>query len=231
MVNNWLRRPWPCYCALCGGHAAGPLDLCDGCADELPWLLHPCMRCGVPLPAPSAVPCGGCLQRPPRFQHCFSPLCYQSPAAELVAALKFHGNLSAGNLLGELLAHHLREQPAATMVEALVPIPLHWRRRWQRGFNQSEVLADVVRRRLRLPVAHGLLRRSRHTTPQQQLDAAARARNLRQAFTVPRAVAGRHLALIDDVATTGATAEAAADALLIAGAASVQLWCVTRTPL
>lgn len=231
MVNNWLRRLWPCYCVLCGSRASGPLDLCDGCAGELPWLTHGCPRCNVPLPQAAIAPCGRCQQRPPRFSHCFSPLRYESPAAELVAALKYRGDLSVGNLLGELLAHHLAERPATAAVEALIPLPLHWRRHWQRGFNQSEVLADVVHRRLGIPVARHWLKRLRHTTPQQQLDATERARNLRRAFQAQPLVEGRHLALIDDVATTGATAEAASQALLQAGAASVQLWCVARTPL
>jgi ComF family protein len=111
-----------------------------------------------------------------------------------------------------------------------VPVPLHWRRRWTRGFNQAEVIADELAYRLRIPLhAQALLRRQQHT-PQQQLTAAQRRRNLRSGFAIRGDVRGRHVALVDDVVTTGATAAEIARTLLDAGAASVQVWCLARTP-
>lgn len=230
MVNNLIARLWPSCCLLCGQRAAGPLDLCDGCADELPWLDQSCDRCGVPLP--SAGSCGSCLQRPPPFNCCRAPLRYEAPVDHLVTRFKYGGHASAGNLLAQLLIHHLREtrDTSDQAIDALIPMPLHWRRRWSRGFNQAAVLADSVGSALGIPVWPRILRRLRPTPPQQGLTAPERRRNLRGAFVAAPAVTGRRLVLLDDVVTTASSASEATRALLAAGAASVELWCVARTP-
>lgn len=240
MVNNlrwhaareralqWLGRCWPYLCALCGERAHGPLDLCDGCADELPWIGRACQHCGIPLAA--GVACGECLQRPPPFVRCLSPLCYQSPIDHLVTRFKYEAKLSAGHLLSRLLAHHVITTGTGALPDLLVPMPLHWRRRLRRGFNQADVIADVLSRQLRLPIAHHGLRRVQPSPAQQGLSAAARRQNLKRAFAGTGQVAGRYVALIDDVVTTGTTARMATKALLEAGAQSVEVWSLARTP-
>jgi ComF family protein len=109
---------------------------------------------------------------------------------------------------------------------------MHPRRQAQRGYNQAFELARDLAKTLELPCRADLLQRVRQTTAQEGLDAAARRRNLRGAFTCPKPeqLEGQHLALIDDVMTTGATLNEASRTLLAAGAASVQVWCVARTP-
>lgn len=219
-------RWWPSYCALCGLRAAGPLDLCDGCADELPWLGNHCACCALPLPRPGL--CGGCLQRPPPFVRCVAPLRYEPPVDHLITRFKYGGEASAGQLLSRLLLYAL--DSAGSEAELLVPMPLHWRRRWQRGFNQAAQLADLAGRGLQLPVATTALQRLRPTAPQQGLAAADRRRNLCGAFRATAQVAGRRIALVDDVVTTASSASEATRALLAAGAVSVEVWCAARTP-
>ncbi len=115
-----------------------------------------------------------------------------------------------------------------------MPVPLHWRRQWQRGFNQAELLARELWARngsiRRAQVDASLLQRNRPTAPQSGMDAVERAGNLRGAFTARGACDNLRVALVDDVLTTGATATAAAWALREAGATSVELWCLARTP-
>lgn len=146
----------------------------------------------------------------------------------------------AARVLAELLGDAVQKRYALNALPPtlIVPVPLHWRREWQRGYNQSALLAHHLGKRLRLPVAYGLARRKRATQSQQQLDLSDREANMRDAFTVRSPVAGappelanRRVAIVDDVVTTGATARALAQALLSAGAAEVHLWSPTRAIL
>lgn len=222
---RWLRGPGRCH--LCHATLPGGL-ICPLCRSDLPWSGPACLRCATRLPV-AAPACGSCLRRPPAFQQAFCPLDYRFPVDQLVQAFKFRGDMLAGRLLAELMADALGEQGSGG-VQALVPLPLHPARLRQRGFNQAAELARVLGRRLGLPVAERLLRRSLAGPPQSGLTGAARRANVRGAFCVERGAAGppAQIALVDDVLTTGATAGEAARALLAAGAHGVCIWAVAR---
>jgi ComF family protein len=142
----------------------------------------------------------------------------------LVSRFKYGGALHYGALLGRLLA----EACQASRVDGLVPVPLHRARLAERGFNQAQELARPVGRALGVPVLTGLCSRPLAAPPQAGLRARQRYRNLDGAFAVTTEAAGRRLAIIDDVLTTGSTARAVAGALLDAGAVSVEVWAVAR---
>jgi len=230
-VYNWLK--YNQHCLLCDEPAEAELPLCSGCEVELPWLGAHCTVCALPLPAANLV-CGACQARPPAFARVEAPWRYAFPIDSLIARFKHQARWPLGRLLGELLARHLQHAFAEGLPrpDALLPVPLAERRLRRRGFNQAEMLASWLAGPLGLQVDGQLLRRSHDTPAQQGLDAAARRRNLRGAFALsdPRALAGRHLALVDDVLTTGATAEALARLLRDAGAARVDVYCLARTP-
>ena len=161
---------------------------------------------------------------------------YEGPLQRALARFKYHGNPAWAGPLGALLARapELAADPAGRPWDAIVPIPLHWRRLLARGFNQSLLLARSARRhgtlaRVRLETTW--LRRTRATPPQAELDAATRQHNLRDAFAVPHParVRGRHILLVDDVTTTGATLAEASRALLHAGAAHAGALTLMRT--
>ena len=260
MVNNWLAdRLAPCYCELCQLPSGRALGLCWPCQAELPANSHGCHRCGIPLAArdapPSSTPaagaaeprdgvppagsvaiCGNCQQHPPAYQHSCAPWLYTPPLDGFLRRFKFSADLPMLPLLTELLVAAVeRELHRFGVPDLLVPVPLHWRRRWRRGFNQSELLARSLSRHLRLrhwqlQVAPRLCRKIRATPAQQQLDRRRRQRNLRQAFTCRDDVDGKFLVLVDDVMTTGATVHHLAQVLHGAGAARVHVWCVARTP-
>jgi ComF family protein len=226
MVNNCLRRLVVAQCCLCGGDTIEPI--CKPCLRELPWIDSACTQCGLGLPDEGL--CGQCLVEPPPFTRCIGALEYRPPISHLIGAFKYQRKLHYGRLLSLLLAERVCAESIPSNVDALVPVPLHWRRRWSRGFNQAEIIGDELSRALTIPLRAKALIRRHLGTPQQDLSAAERRRNLRGNFETRGDVRGLHLALVDDVVTTGATASEITRTLLDAGAASVQVWCLARTP-
>ena len=225
---NGLSRLLPCCCVLCGIAVDGRRDICPGCADDLPFHKPACRGCAMPLPSAAAELCPRCIGNPPLLAATVAAFRYEYPVAELIARFKFNADQSAGKLLAELLAERIATLPAAQQCDrVLVPIPLHDTRLRERGFNQALCLAKVLATRLRLPIRTNLLRKHRSVLDQKQLGATARRANLRDVFQAGPC-RGLRIALVDDVITTGATADAAAAALLRNGASEVRLWCVAR---
>ncbi|CAH0223238.1 ComF family protein [Pseudomonas brassicacearum] len=230
-VYIWLKNKQSCL--LCGERADTPQPICTPCESELPWLGDQCSVCALPLPM-AGLRCGQCASQPPAFERVLAPWAYDFPVDSLITRFKHQAKWPLGRLMGELLAqslqHHFDE--GLERPDALVPVPLATRRLRQRGFNQAALLARWLSGPLAIPCEEHLLRRTQDTPAQQALDARARRRNLRQAFALApqAALRNRHLALVDDVLTTGATAQALAALLLDAGAARVDVYCLARTP-
>ena len=176
--------------------------------------------------------CGDCLKNRPAFARSHSALPYQTPISELILSLKRGKNLPPIRALSQLFVDHLQTQWQAhpePPPDALVPIPLHWRRQLRRGFNQSLALAHPIGQHLGLPVCPQWLARTHPTRSQQGLSRRERIANIRaDCFQAAPAVQGKRIALFDDVMTTGATMNAAAKALLAAGASEVQAWSLAR---
>lgn len=219
----------PPRCLLCGGQGAVGRDLCAACASELPRNPLACPRCAVPLAAP-APRCGECLRHEPPFQLAYAPFLYASPLDQLLMRLKFGGSLAAGRLLAELWCEAWRSLPPV-LPQALVPVPLHAARLRERGYNQALELARPLARAFGLPLRAELLQRVRPTPAQAGLGAHARRRNLRGAFrATPKGGLPAHVAVVDDVMTTGATVAQCARVLRRAGVARVDVWALARAP-
>lgn len=221
----WL---WPPRCLLCGETGAAGRDLCRNCAAALPWNRSACLRCALPLPA-LAPACGDCLQYPPPLDQAHAALIYGFPVDKLQPRLKFHADLACGRLLSQLMIEAFVHLPRP---QALIPLPLHRARLRSRGYDQALELARPLARAFGIPLIDGILIRQRATAPQSRLDAVARKRNLRGAFVVRKDLPSllKHVVLIDDVMTTGATLHAAAKALRRAGASRVDAWVCARVP-
>jgi ComF family protein len=231
----------PCYCMVCGLPSRRSIALCQACEQELAGNSPACPRCAAPLAnkEPLAIPaplCGRCQVSPPAFQHTIAPHLYTGPLSTAIKAMKFKADLSVLAALAHLLAGDIARQLAHTAgPDYLVPMPLHWWRHWRRGFNQAELLAQELCRHpqlssYNLQVAAHICRRTRATRPQAGLGALERAKNMQSSMYCPRSMNGLHLAIVDDVMTTGASANALASVLLAAGAARVDVWCCARTP-
>ena len=228
--NDASRLLWPTRCLVCGEAGGEAWDLCPACAQSLPRMGRACRRCALPLPASEAADavCGHCLAAPPPLDAVHAACLYAAPIDRLLPRFKFHEDLAAGRLLAQVMVEACAPLPRP---EVLVPVPLHRARLRRRGYDQALELARPLGRALGVPLRHDLLRRVRATAPQSERDAAARQRNVRGAFAVAMAGAvPRHVALVDDVMTTGATLHAAAKALRRAGVERVDAWVCARVP-
>lgn len=221
------------HCLLCDEAADGSTPICMACETDLPWLGDHCECCALPLPA-AGLTCGQCLNQPPAFERVIAPWTYSFPVDSLITRFKHSAKWPFGHLLAELLTQALQHRfdDDLPRPELLVPVPLGNRRLRQRGFNQAAMLARWISASLDIPCDERLLLRTQDTDAQQDLNAEARKKNLRNAFalTPKTSLKGRHLALVDDVLTTGATAQALARLLMDAGAARVDVYCLARTP-
>lgn len=242
---SWAWPPWRPGCLVCGEHGVAGRDLCPACDAALPRIRVACATCGLPLRAPAAdagtgAPqivesgnprCDACRRSPPPLMHVVAPFLYAPPLDRWVPRFKFHHDLAAGRLLSQIM---LAACAAAPRPDALVPVPLHRSRLRSRGYDQALELAKPLAHGLALPLRADLLARTRKTTAQSLLHATERHGNLRGAFAISPASSSRtlpaHVALIDDVMTTGATLHAAAHALLDAGITRVDAWACARTP-
>lgn len=233
-VDGWWQRLGfallPSRCLLCGGAGERSRDLCAACRADLAPNTPACACCGQPLPL-AATACGRCLKRLPAFRATWAPLRYAPPLAGLMTRFKFGGDLAAGRVLAEVALEHWHRAPPARP-DALLPVPLHAERLRERGYNQALELARTLARASGIVLLPDTLQRPRATSAQSGLSALARRRNLRGAFTVRDGAAlPPHVAVVDDVMTTGATAQECALALRRAGVARVDIWAIARAPL
>ncbi|WMT14499.1 DNA utilization protein GntX [Serratia fonticola] len=205
--------------------------ICSYCLRTLPAKPCCCPVCGLPSGDPHQ-PCGRCLQKAPPWQALVFVSDYRPPISTLVKNFKFQQTPALAPTLARLILLHWlqahREQHL-NRPEVILAVPLQDKRCWRRGYNQSELLALPLARWLGCEYRPGALRRIRATAPQQQLIARLRRRNLRGAFRCDKGLAGKHVALLDDVVTTGSTMAEIATLLQKQGVASLQIWCVCRT--
>ena len=231
-----IARLLPGVCVACRGwHAQG---VCDACLQRFAPHQPRCAGCAR-LTAIDVPRCGLCLSQASAFARCITGADYVAPWDRLITAFKFHQQVELAGALAQVVECAVQACAVKTAPTPwptlLLPVPLSHQRLRERGYNQSWELARRLGRRLRIETTPALLQRSRDTAHQIGMTRREREHNLRDAFWVERAsratLQGRHVALIDDVLTTGATAHAAALALLRAGAAAVDVWVVARTPL
>ena len=220
----------PSLCAVCHGWGRG--RVCADCLDRFAAPVPRCRRCALPLAAPVEV-CGTCLTNAPPFDAALAAVDYRPPWDRLVTAFKFHGALDLAAVFTDAIVGAERRR-AAPRPALLLPVPLGAARWRERGYNQAWELARRVARRLDLVAEPELLLRVRETAHQLALPLAERAGNVRGAFAVePRRRAelrGRHVAVVDDVMTTASTAAEIAGVLRQAGAATIEIWVLARTP-
>ena len=234
MVNNWLFSALSCFfpyrCVLCQQAGDGERDLCRYCESLLtPLPTSRCAICAVPLPsAQDKQVCGECLQNRPFYQQAFIPYIYEHGIRTLINQLKFNQRLLHAHILADLFYTAARQQQLEP-AEVLVPMPLHRRRLNVRGFNQSLLLARAIGRTWGLPVATGYCRRIKHVPPQAGLNRQQRKQNVKAVFAVANTLPYRHIALVDDVMTTGSSVNELAKMFKQAGVQRVDVWCMART--
>jgi ComF family protein len=222
----------PPRCPGCGLIVAEEHSFCLGCWSELHFLGEPCCaRCGLPFEhdgGGAEAECGGCLASPPRFDRVRAAVVYGDVPRKVALKLKYGGRPGVAETMARLMERHLERGPDVL----LAPVPLHRWRIWKRGYNQAGLIASALARRSGGMAVLDALERHKATPYLRGMGPRERALAVRGAFAVPErrkaALAGRRVVLVDDVFTSGATANACALALKKAGAAEVQLLCWAR---
>ena len=221
LYSNLIITP----CLLCGQDAKNDY-LCSACLTALPTFTQACPRCAKPSGAETL--CGHCLSQPPARTVTRCLYTYEPPIDRLIADFKFHDKVFLSRFFAQQLANKIISE-SQTLPSLLIPIPLHRNRLKQRGYNQAKELSQQLSLLLNIPYATGALSRIRDTEPQSGLPLALRHKNVKHAFKANKEQLPLHVALIDDVLTTGHTAEIAAQVLLAQGVKQIELWTIART--
>ena len=214
----------PKNCVLCG--IATDRDLCKPCYNQLPQL--PINHCPICLwPVPTAEVCGTCLKKPPAFTRTIAALRYTFPVDALIHSLKYQTNLAIAPILADLLIARL--ETIEKIPDIILPMPLHPIRLRERGFNQAMEISRTIAKQMGITLLPDSCSRIKHTPPQTGLPWNARQKNIRKAFSCKIDLTGKHVALVDDVMTTGATLNELAKILRKQGAAEISNWVIART--
>lgn len=223
----------PPLCLRCSGVVTQPGSFCADCWQKLAFITAPhCPRCGIPYEVgDGGLDCPDCLTTPPRFQQARAAVVYDDASRPLVLGFKHADQTHLAAALARLMLQSGRALLADC--DGVVPVPLHRRRLFRRCYNQSALLAQLIAKAEAVPVWQDMLLRRRPTQPQANLSAKERLRNVREAFVLnpnhAAGVAGKTIVLIDDVLTTGATANDCCRALLAGGARAVRVLTFART--
>ncbi|MCE0557355.1 MULTISPECIES: ComF family protein [unclassified Motilimonas] len=232
-LSQYAQRLLPLSCLLCQQGITTGL-VCHTCYQDLKQTYPHCLRCGLPLTSTESM-CGQCIRKPPKFSSLHACGLFQPPLNQLIYHLKYQKQSIYSYILGQLMAEKISAYTASsaniTLPQALLPIPLHPRKERQRGFNQAQLIAEHCAKTLNLPCQSNWVKRVKNTTSQTQLNVKQRKRNMQQAFKVTALPAQlNHVAIIDDIVTTGATVDSLCKELQKAGVSQIEIWCICRTP-
>lgn len=231
-VNQWLK--FEQHCLLCGTSCDAQQWICLACEQELPWLHHRCSCCALPLTADELGPlCPNCQYQTPAFDHIEAPWRFDFPIDSLIQRFKQQADWGTGRILSRYLAHQLEQAYTEGLAkpQALVPVPASPKRLRQRGFDHTRMLSDWLGKVLQIPLETRLIRRIQDTPAQKHLNAQERQSNLHTAFQIGRNPLNyQHIALVDDVVTTGATVNRLATLLRSIGIQRVDVYAWARTP-
>lgn len=227
-IKNWLL---PGCCVLCKSSTESS-DLCLACEQDLPWLKNPCKNCALPLLSTNVNVCGQCLQHPLPFDNTHALFLYQPPIDQLIMGLKFQKKLVYARLLSELLTKHLTiiydKKP---FPQCIIPVPLHPKKLQERGFNQAVEIVRPLAKKFKTPIDLQSCQRIKATLAQTDLPAIERRENMKNAFLMQRKMPFKHVAIFDDVVTTGQTVFELSKVLKEMGVEKIDIWCCARTIL
>lgn len=202
------------------------MAVCSHCIELMPLLGPGCHHCAYPLPDTQFLVCGHCIKNPPSFDRAFIKYTFEEPLRTLLHQFKYHNGLYLTSFLSYLIFKSLSSQ--VEMPQCLIPVPMHPQRIKRRGFNQAAILARSLAKKFKLPCDLFSCQKTLNTKPQAGLDEKQRKINLRSAF-VTHQLPYQHVAIIDDLLTTGNTANELAYTLKKSGVKQVDVWCCART--
>jgi ComF family protein len=203
------------------------MDLCSNCQRDLPYWKHGCHKCGAVLDGHEKI-CGNCLREIPSFDYTFAMCRYIAPIAKLILDLKFQHQLIHAKILGELMAKKLKHR-SEKLPQCIIPVPLSRKRLRERGFNQALELAKPISKLLHVAIEINACERVKHTEAQAMLLAKHRHKNIKNAFVIKQNFNAKHVAIIDDVVTTGHTVRELSHVLRKNGVEVIEVWCCAKT--
>lgn len=222
-IGRFLTALHPLRCVLCDAQTQDTIAICESCWPDLPWTTqHSCPQCALPT---QGEVCGSCLTHPPFFYHTQALFSYAYPVDAMLQAFKYQHQLYLGDMFGQLGF----EQFDPKGVDCILPMPMHSARLQERGFNQSLELAKSVGKPFQIPIAVHHCQRIKNTPPQASLPLKDRVNNIKGAFRCDDYFMGKHVAIVDDVMTSGASLNELAKTLKQAGASNVSCWVMART--
>ena len=213
-------------CVFCDAQGVTGKDICSTCFDNLLKNNNCCYQCGTPLELKTQINlCGQCQSTTPAFNTCHAPFIYQGAMRYLITRLKFNQHYKNARLLGQLFAESLTDHKRP---QCIIPVPLHKKRYRQRGFNQTLEIAKTIGRQLQIPIETKLCIRHRNTSHQVGLTPKDRRENVKNAFSIVKETHYTHIAILDDVMTTGATLQEIALIFKKIGIINIELWVCAR---
>jgi len=230
-IRNKVTRFIPRHCLFCLEKTHSHSDLCKSCIDSLALNDNCCQRCATPMDhsiQQEIILCGNCLSHHYHYDRVYSPYLYSEELSYLIRKFKYQKKVHFAQILSALFIERTSYLTDFQLPQAIIPVPMHNKRLRQRGFNQALALSRALALHYQLPLNYNSLIRKRYTGLQAGLLAVERQKNVRQAFAVKKPIAYNHIALIDDVMTTGSTANEAAKALKKSGIAQVDVWTIAR---
>lgn len=236
MIYNWLKNSLSDFfanqCMLCLTPTQNTHLLCSGCEKDLPKNGFHCVICSTPFSSShnqqSALICGRCQKNPPHYTTSIIPHIYSAPLKQLISQFKFHRNLSYAPLLAQSFIESVKERKS-NLPECIIPVPLHSKRLRERGFNQALELSRIISKRLQIPLDYSLSQRDKATPFQSGLSSKQRKQNLKNAFSITKNIHYKHVAIFDDVVTTGTTVNELAKQLKQNGVEIIEVWAIART--
>ncbi|WP_416209909.1 ComF family protein [Legionella sp. PATHC035] len=213
-------------CTLCNQFHNNKMAVCTPCIDFMPHLGSACERCAYPLADTHLQICGRCIKKTPHFDRAYINYTFEEPLRSLLHQFKYHEGLYLGSFLSHLMVNSLPN--LENLPQCFIPVPMHPQRIKARGFNQAAVLVRLLARKLGVPYDITSCQKIRNTEPQASLDGEQRQKNLRHAFKSKK-LPWQHVAIIDDLLTTGSTANELAFTLKKSGVKKVDIWCCART--
>lgn len=229
IYHSFIDLLFPPFCPLCRKNLA-KYEICSDCLQSFESVTSPCCTvCGMPFVTSSGPdhPCGACISEQPHFDEAASVYLYGGELAEAIKKMKYSGKTSLASPLAGLFCRH---PFIDSSIDTLVAVPLHKSRLRERGFNQSQLFASILAKKMSLRADPFILERVRHTPPQAGMKRAQRLKNVRNAFAIRKgaSVLGKSILLVDDVYTTGATAMECSRVLKKAGAKEVKVLTLAR---
>lgn len=213
-------------CVLCNQFHNNKMAVCTSCIEFMTQLGPACRHCAYPLPDTHLLACGHCIKKTPYFDRAIIHYIFEEPLRGLLHQFKYHNGLYLGSFLSHLMFNSLPNHE--TLPQCLIPVPMHPQRIKSRGFNQAAVLTRLLAKKLQLPYDFTSCQKVLNTEPQASLDGEQRQKNLRYAFRTKK-ISWHHVAIVDDLLTTGSTANELAFTLKKSGVKRVDVWCCART--